>query len=287
MSSNNRLKDYIQLMRLDKPVGIYLLLWPTLWGLWFAADGIPHWHILLVFVAGVVLMRSAGCVINDYADRKIDPHVARTAQRPLAEGRISNRAALTLFACLCLTAYALVLTLNLLTIGMSFIALLLAASYPFHKRFTNLPQAHLGAAFGWAIPMGFAAVQNQLPPIAILLWFTVMLWAMAYDTLYALVDREDDLKIGVKSSAILFGRYDLLIVGLLQSAVICLLVLAGFWANLGWPYGLGLTFAACIAAYQQWLVRERDPSACFSAFLNNHWFGAAVFAGLFVDRLMY
>lgn len=274
--------EYKQLMRLDRPIGIYLLLWPTLWGLWFAAEGRPDWWTLFVFIAGVVLMRSAGCVINDYADREFDPQVARTKTRPLAAGKVDETEALALFCVLSIIAFLLVLTLNKLTILLSFVAVLLVASYPFHKRFTHMPQAHLGMAFGWAIPMAFAAVQNQIPPLAWLLWFTVVVWAIAYDTLYAMVDREDDLAIGVKSSAILFGQYDSFIVGCLQILMLLLLALAGALAELNLWYLLGLLAAAGLFAWQQWLLRHREPAAGFAAFLNNHWVGLVVFIGLFL-----
>ncbi len=280
-----RLHNYIRLVRLDRPIGIYLVLWPTLWALWLAADGVPEPKVLLVFLAGVVLMRSAGCAINDYADRHIDGHVARTRERPLATGSVTPREALAVFAVLSLLAFALVLLLNTLTIALSFGALLLAASYPFMKRFTHLPQAYLGAAFGWAVPMAFAAVSGEVPHASWLLFLATLLWALAYDTMYAMADREDDLKIGVKSSAILFGRYDRLIIALLQLLTLGLLLLAGLSFDLGLYYYLGLAAAALTNLYQQWMIRGREPMICFRAFLNNHYFGLLVFLGLALDRL--
>lgn len=276
-----RLREYGLLMRVDRPVGTLLLLWPTLWALWIAARGWPELLVMVVFCAGVFLMRSAGCVINDYADRDIDPHVARTKNRPLAQRRVSSKEALLLAGGLALTAFVLVLSMNMLTIAMSAVGVLLAATYPFMKRYTHLPQVHLGAAFGWAIPMAFAASLGAVPTTAWLLFIVTVLWTTAYDTLYAMVDREDDLKIGVKSTAILFGDADRLIVGVLQLAVLAGLVLVGLREAFALPYYVGLTVAAGLAAYQQYLIRDRDPQRCFQAFLNNNWFGAAVFAGLF------
>ncbi|MBU2477539.1 MAG: 4-hydroxybenzoate octaprenyltransferase, partial [Gammaproteobacteria bacterium] len=274
MHLQDRLYQYYLLTRLHKPIGILLLLWPTLWALWIAAQGLPPTQILLVFVAGVVLMRSAGCVINDYADRNFDQHVERTQDRPIAAGRVSPPEALVLFALLCVIAFILVLTLNRLTLYLSFGALLLAALYPFTKRYTYLPQLVLGAAFGWAIPMAFAAVQDQVPKIAWLLFVVNILWATAYDTFYAMVDRDDDVKIGVKSTAILFGSADRLVIGVLQILVLVGLILIGRMAGLGLYFYLGLLIAAGLALYQQYLARNRDKSGCFQAFLNNNWFGA-------------
>ena len=278
-----RLRNYAELMRLNRPIGIYLLLWPALWALWLAAEGRPQPLNVAIFIAGVVLMRSAGCVINDYADRGFDPHVERTKHRPIAEGRVSPREALVLFTVLCLAALLVALPLNALALALSVPAVLLAASYPFSKRYTHLPQAHLGAAFGWAVPMAFAAETNTVPPLAWLLFAVTLLWAVAYDSFYAMVDRADDLRIGVKSSAILFGRADRAITALLQLAVLGGLVGIGVWANLGAWYYAGLAVAAALALYQQWLIRAREPAACFKAFLNNHWFGLAVFAGILGD----
>jgi len=278
-------REYALLMRLDRPIGNLLLLWPTLWALWIAAAGWPDWHVLTVFVLGVLLMRAAGCVINDYADRDIDAHVARTQHRPLAAGRVSSNEALALFALLTLSAFALVLTLNWLTIGLSFIGAALAASYPFMKRFTHLPQAYLGIAFGWAVPMAFAAQTHTVPMIAWLLLLATLLWAVIYDTFYAITDREDDRKIGVKSTAILFGQHDRLIIGILQIILLGVLIIIGQLAALNWPYYLGIVAGALFFAYQQWLTRHREPQAAFQAFLNNNWFGAAVFGGIFVNFL--
>ncbi|OQX13093.1 MAG: 4-hydroxybenzoate polyprenyltransferase [Thiothrix lacustris] len=277
-------RHYARLIRLDRPIGIYLLLWPTLWALWIAAEGVPNLLVLLVFVAGVVLMRSAGCAINDYADREVDPHVARTKTRPLAAGHITPREALGVFAVLGLGAFALVLLLNGLTIALSVVAVLLAATYPFMKRVHHLPQVHLGAAFAWAIPMAFTAITGALPTlVAWLLFLAAVLWTTAYDTMYAMCDREDDAKIGVKSSAILFGQYDRLIIGVLQLLTLVLLVAVGILSERGVWYWLGLWVAALLSVYQQWLIRDREPQPSLQAFLNNHWLGMAVFAGIAAD----
>ncbi len=278
--TRRHLADYLRLMRLDRPIGVFLLLWPTWWALWLAADGLPDFKVWLVFTAGVLLMRSAGCVINDYADRHIDPHVARTRERPLAAGRVSPREALALFVLLCLFAFALVLLLDWKTVALSVVAVVLAAVYPFMKRVTHLPQVVLGAAFAWAIPMAFMAQQGAVPPLAWLLFVVTVAWTVAYDTWYAMVDREDDLRIGVKSTAILFAEHDRLIIGLLQGGVIAGLVLVGREAGLAWPYWLGLALGAGLFLHQQWITRHREGRACFRAFLNNNWFGAAVFAGI-------
>jgi 4-hydroxybenzoate polyprenyltransferase len=271
--------DYLLLMRLHKPVGIWLLLWPTLWGLWFAAGGVPPVKVLVVFVLGTVLMRSAGCVINDLADREFDPHVERTRDRPIAAGRVTPGEAIRLFVVLSLMAFGLVTQLNLTTVLLSVPAVLIAASYPYAKRFHSIPQAHLGLAFSWGIPMAFTALGKPVPwELCGLLMLANVLWAIAYDTFYAMVDRDDDLRVGVRSSAILFGRQDRLITALLQAAVLVLLAIAG--RDLGPWYAAGLGVAAILAGYQQWLIMERDRARCFRAFLNNAWFGAAVFAGL-------
>ncbi len=280
MTLSRRLTEYALLMRIDRPIGTLLLLWPTLWALWIAASGRPDALVLLVFVLGVFLMRSAGCVINDYADRGFDPHVARTRNRPLAAGRVAPREALILFAVLCLAAFALVLLLNRLTILLSLVGALLAASYPFMKRLTHIPQAYLGVAFGWGIPMAFAAQTGAVPATAWWLLAANVVWAVAYDTMYAMVDRADDLRVGVKSTAILFGRRDRLAVGLLQALTLALLAAIGVSLNLGAYYYGGLAAAAALAGYQQFLIRHREPARCFKAFLNNAWFGAAVFGGL-------
>ncbi len=280
-----RLTQYAYLMRLNKPIGIYLLLWPTLWALWIAGEGKPDFLVVSVFVLGVVLMRSAGCVINDYADRNIDPHVARTRDRPIASGKVAPQEALKLFGVLCALAFLLVLLMNRLTIYLSFGAVALAALYPFMKRYTHLPQVVLGAAFGWAIPMAFAAQTGEVPRVAWLLFVATVLWTTAYDTMYGMVDREDDLKIGVKSTAILFGESDRLVIAALQLLALGALALAGQAAMLGGFFYFGLALAAGLALYQQYLIRERRPDACFNAFLNNHWFGAAVFSGIVLAYL--
>ncbi len=274
-----RLREYTLLMRLHRPIGILLLLWPTLWGLWAAAEGLPNWLVFVVFVSGVVLMRSAGCVINDYADRNFDAHVERTRQRPLVQKRISSKEALLLFVALSLTAFALVLLMNRLTIYLSFAAVVLAASYPFMKRYTHLPQFYLGMAFGWSIPMAFAAQGNSIPPVAWVLFVANVFWAVAYDTAYAMVDRDDDIRIGVKSTAILFGRYDRFMIGLFHALCLVLLVLAGQLMKLDMIFYVSLVAAAGIAGYQQLLISKRDKKKCFQAFLNNNWFGLVVFLG--------
>jgi len=275
-----RLSEYEKLMRLDKPIGILLLLWPTLWGQWLASHGRPDWLILWIFVIGVVLMRSAGCVINDYADRKVDPHVARTRNRPLAAGRVSPREALLLAAGLSLMAFLLILPLDRLVLQLSVVALFLAASYPFTKRFFAIPQAYLGVAFGFGIPMSYAALWGAVPLEAWLLLVANVFWAVAYDTEYAMVDREDDLKIGIKTSAITFGRYDLVAIACCYAATLAILGVVGYARDIGWPFYVGLAAAGAIALYHLRLIRHREPHACFRAFLHNSWFGAAVFAGI-------
>ncbi len=283
----SRLRDYALLMRLNKPIGIWLLLWPTLWALWLASSGVPRLDLLAVFVLGTVLMRSAGCVINDFADRRFDPHVERTRDRPIAAGRVSPREALLLFAGLCLLALAVASRLDAAALWLSLPAAVLAASYPFAKRFHSLPQAHLGIAFSWGIPMAYAAVRGAVPWLeAGLLMAANLCWVIAYDTYYAMSDREDDLKIGVKSSAILFGRYDRLIVGLLQLAALLLLTEVGVLAHRGLFYALGLLAAAGFAIREQRMTRGRERGPCFQAFLDNNRFGAAVFAGLLLDFLL-
>jgi 4-hydroxybenzoate polyprenyltransferase len=281
----DRLHEYLLLMRLNRPIGVFLLLWPTLWALWIAAEGVPDGLVLFVFVTGVFLMRSAGCVINDFADRKLDPHVTRTRNRPLAAGRVTSREALLLFAGLCLTAFLLVLLMNTLTIMLSFVGVVLAAIYPFTKRYTYLPQVFLGLAFGWAVPMAWAAQTGETTRIAWLLLTATVVWATAYDTMYAMADRPDDLKIGVKSSAILFGEADRLIIGGLQVTVLLILLLVGQQLDFGPYYYLGLLVAAGFGVYEQYLIRNRDPQNCFRAFLNNNWFGLAIFAGLVLNFL--
>ncbi len=281
-----RLVEYIKLTRLDRPIGIYLVLWPTLWGLWVAAQGEPQPLVLVVFLGGVVLMRSAGCAINDYADRDIDLHVARTKERPLARRAIAPKEALGVFVVLSLIAFLLVLQLNSLTILLSIPAVFLAGSYPFMKRYTHLPQAYLGVAFGWAVPMAFAAETGEVPHAAWLWFMATVLWALAYDTMYAIADREDDLKIGVKSTAILFGRFDRLAIGVMQLLVLAVLVQAGLSFELRWPYYTGLLLASIFSVYQQYLIREREPQRSFKAFLNNHYFGMVVFIGIVVSYLI-
>jgi 4-hydroxybenzoate polyprenyltransferase len=285
LSVTDRLREYALLMRLDKPIGFFLLLWPTLWALLIAGEGRPDAQVLLVFILGVLLMRSAGCVINDFADTGIDRHVTRTQNRPLAAGRISKVEAIVLFVVLCLAALGLVLLLNTLTVMMSIVGVLLAATYPFMKRLTYLPQVYLGAAFGWAVPMAFAAQTGTVPPIAWLLFTTTVLWATAYDTMYAMVDRGDDLALGVKSTAILFGESDRQIIGVIQVMVLVCLVMVGVQAELGWLYYAGVGAAAGLAIYQQGLIRYREREECFRAFLNNNWFGAVVFVGLLMDYM--
>lgn len=275
-----RATDFFQLMRLDRPIGTYLLLWPTLWALWLAAEGVPDLRVLVVFILGVIFMRAAGCVINDYADRKIDAHVSRTRKRPLATGRISAKEALLTFGILVGISAALVLATNGLTIALSFAGLALAAIYPFCKRFTFYPQLVLGAAFSWAIPMAFAAQTNSLPMLLWLVYIANLLWTVAYDTQYAMCDREDDLQIGVKSTAILFGEADRAVIGLLQGLTLVCLLLVGSRFELGLFYYLGLLGMLLGFAWQQWLIRDRDPQACLRAFLSNHWVGMLVFIGL-------
>lgn len=278
-----KLRCYAQLMRIDRPIGTLLLLWPTLWALWVAGEGRPDPLITLIFVVGVFLMRSAGCVINDYADRELDPHVRRTASRPLASGKVSAGEALTLFGVLGLLAFGLVLLLNPLTIALSIVGIILAATYPFMKRFTYLPQVHLGMAFGWAVPMAFAAQTGAVPAEAWLLLIGVVLWAVAYDTMYAMVDREDDVRIGVKSTAILFGESDRAWICAMQLGVLGVLCVFGTQAELGFWYYLSVVAAGLLFVYQQRLIREREPERCFQAFLNNNWLGATVFLGILLD----
>lgn len=285
MTFADRLSAYARLIRLDKPIGILLLLWPTLWGLWLAADGMPDPMILVIFVLGTVLMRSAGCAINDFADRRIDPHVSRTRNRPLAAGLITAREALLIAAGLSVCAFLLILPLNLLTIQLSVPALFLAASYPFTKRFFAMPQAYLGIAFSFGIPMAFAAQTGTVPPLAWLLVLANLFWVIAYDTEYALVDREDDLKIGVKTSAITFGRFDVAGVLLCHGIFLSILAYAGILLQRGiWFYG-ALLIAFGLVIVQYGMIRKREPSRCFQAFLHNNWIGAVVFAGIVLDTL--
>jgi 4-hydroxybenzoate polyprenyltransferase len=271
---------YCHLMRIDKPIGTLLLLWPTLWALWLAGGGVPSPSVLLVFVLGVFLMRAAGCVVNDYADRAFDGHVKRTAGRPMPSGRVSEREAKILFVSLVLVSFALVLTLNAMTIWLSLAALALAWVYPFMKRVTNLPQVVLGAAFGWSIPMAYAAVSESLPLSCWLLFLANICWTVAYDTLYAMVDRDDDLKIGIKSTAVLFGRHDKLIVGLLQFATLLLLLWVGYLMQLGGAFYWSLLLAGALFIHQQKQVAGRERDACFRAFLNNNYVGLVLFIGI-------
>lgn len=277
---------WLRLMRLDRPIGTYLLLWPTLWALWFAGEGSPSLANLIIFTLGVVSMRAAGCVINDYADRNVDGSVERTKNRPLPAGEIQPNQALILFFVLLCLSLALVLMTNQLTIILSFGGLALAATYPFLKRFTHLPQLGLGAAWAWAVPMAFAAERNQLPVTLWLIFVAVILWTIAFDTYYAMVDREDDLKVGIKSTAILFGRYDLLIIALLQLMTLILLFIAGLEFGRSWFYMSGLIAAALYFVNQYIQARSREREACFKSFLNNHRVGMVIFIGLALDYLL-
>ena len=283
MKLTERLDLYEKLMRLDKPIGILLLAWPTLWALWISSAGQPNWIILWIFMLGTVLMRSAGCVINDYADRNFDPHVERTKNRPMAAGLVSKKEALALFAALSICAFLLILRLNKLTLLLSCAALFLAASYPFTKRFFAIPQAYLGIAFGFGIPMSFAAQTGQVPLIAWLMLLANVFWAIAYDTEYAMVDREDDLKIGIKTSAITFGQYDVLAVLVCYGMTLAILAGIGAWLKLGLYYYLGLAVALGIAAYHYTLIKGRERDKCFKAFIHNNWFGAAIFGGILLN----
>lgn len=278
-----RLRQYAVLTRVDRPIGTYLLLWPTLWALWLAADGVPDLYVLIVFLLGTILMRAAGCALNDYADRHIDGHVRRTTGRPLATGAIRPGEALAVAAALALAAFALVLTLNTLTVFLAFGAVFLAALYPFSKRFTHLPQVFLGAAFSWAAPMAFAAQTGSVPPLAWLVFIVNLLWTVGYDTMYAMADREDDQRIGVRSTAILFGEYDRLMVGLFQALTVLGLILIGIQFGLGAWFYASLLGGVVLFGYQQFLIAGRLPSQCFRAFLNNAWVGLIVFLGLAAD----
>lgn len=280
-----KVKPFWQLMRLDKPVGIYLLLWPTFWALWIAAEGVPDFSVLVIFILGVIFMRSAGCVINDYADRKIDGHVSRTITRPLVTGAVTNKHALILFVSLLAMSFILVLFTNTLTIQLSFAGAALAAIYPFMKRHTHLPQVFLGAAFSWAIPMAFAAQADELPKYIWLIYIANLSWTVAYDTMYAMVDRDDDIKIGVKSTAILFADADKVMIGILQGIAIFCLFLLGSELALNAFYYLGLLIAVGLMVYQQWLIRNRDKAGCFAGFINSHWVGVAVWLGLVLAYL--
>ncbi len=275
----SRLREYAMLMRWHRPIGSLLLLWPTLWAVWTAGAGRPSPMTVIVFVAGVFVMRSAGCVINDFADRKFDPQVKRTRERPLAAGRVTPREAIILFVVLCIAGFALVMMLNALTVALAFVGAFLAVSYPFTKRYTNLPQFYLGVAFGWGIPMAFAAETGGVPAAGWVMLGANIFWAVAYDTEYAMVDRDDDVKIGVKSTAILFGRWDRALVGACHALTIGFLAWDGVLVGQGLLYYAGLVGASMFAAYQQVLIRSRDRDRCFRAFLNNNYFGAAVYIG--------
>jgi len=277
------MREYALLMRLDRPIGIWLLLWPTLWALWTAGAGRPDPKVFLVFVAGVVLMRSAGCVMNDFADRRIDPHVERTRERPLARGAVSPSEALLVAGALGATAFALVLTMNRLTVLLALVGAVLTIAYPFLKRFTHLPQIWLGASFGWSVPMAFAAQTGTVSQLAWLMFIAVVLWAVVYDTMYAMVDRDDDIKLGVRSTAILFGAADRKLIAALQVLVLLVLWLIGQQAGFGAWYLAGLAVAAGLSVWQQYLLRARRPQDCFRAFLNNHYFGMAIFIGILLD----
>jgi 4-hydroxybenzoate polyprenyltransferase len=282
----HRVSLYEKLMRLDKPIGILLLLWPTLWALWIAGRGHPDWMLAWIFVLGTVLMRSAGCVMNDYADRHFDPHVERTRNRPLAAGLVSEKETLLLAAGLTLVAFLLVLQLNRLTIYLSVAALFLAATYPLTKRFFSIPQAYLGIAFGFGIPMAFAAQLDRVPPMAWWLLTANMFWAIAYDTQYAMVDRDDDIRIGIRSSALFFGRFDVPAIMLCYAIMLGILTHVGLRMGFKWPYFSGLTVAAALAIYHFTLIHDRDRARCFQAFLHNNWVGAAIFAGLAINYLV-
>ena len=285
MAISPKTRGLLQLIRFDKPIGTLLLLWPALWALWIAAQGVPDSTLLAIFLAGTFLTRSAGCIINDLADRNLDGAVARTRQRPLVTGAITVRAAVTLGVALMLLAFILVLFTNRLTVILAIAAVILVASYPFMKRYMPLPQLVLGAAFSWSIPMAFAAQSGALPPTLWLVYLGNLLWTMAYDTAYAMVDREDDLKIGIKSAAILFGQYDRVMIALLQTSSLICLYFAGQAFGLGLFYTASLVVSAVLFGYQQYLIRKRKPDACFRAFLNNNWVGMAIFVGIALNYL--
>ncbi|WP_188012789.1 4-hydroxybenzoate octaprenyltransferase [Photobacterium damselae] len=286
MLEMTKARAYWQLARFDRPIGSLLLLWPTLWALFLAADGWPSPHVFVVFVLGVIFMRAAGCVINDFADRNFDGHVKRTCQRPMPSGKVSEREALGLFGLLVLISFLLVLTMNTLAISLSVIGLALAAAYPFMKRYTHLPQLVLGVAFGWSIPMAYAAQSGQLPLAAWLLFAANILWTIAYDTQYAMVDRDDDLKIGIKSTAILFGRFDKMIIGMLQLGTLLLLTAVGGVLGLSQIFYWFLLLAAMLFVYQQMLIKQRQREDCFRAFLNNNYVGMVICIGLAVSVLL-
>ena len=281
----DKFKQYLLLIRLNRPIGIFLLLWPTLWGLWIASEGFPNTKILVVFLFGVFLMRSAGCILNDIIDKDFDKFVTRTQNRPLASDKLSSIEAFIVAVSLIFIAFLLVLTTNTLTVQLSFVAIILAGTYPFLKRHTYLPQFFLGLTFGWSIPMAFAATTNSIPKIAWLLLIANILWAVVYDTIYAMIDREDDLKIGIKSTAILFDDADRFIIGLIQSLALIALIIIGQQASLNTIYYFSLIIGGCLFLYQLYLIRNRDPKKCMQAFLNNNWFGLVVFIGLFINYL--
>ena len=281
----DKFKQYLLLIRLNRPIGIFLLLWPTLWGLWIASEGFPNTKILVVFLFGVFLMRSAGCILNDIIDKDFDKFVARTQNRPLASDKLSSIEAFIVAISLIFIAFLLVLTTNTLTVQLSFVAIILAGTYPFLKRYTYLPQFFLGLTFGWSIPMAFAATTNSIPKIAWLLLIANILWAVVYDTIYAMIDREDDLKIGIKSTAILFDDADIFIIGLIQSLVLIALIVIGQQASLNTIYYFSLIIGGCLFLYQLYLIRNRDQKKCMQAFLNNNWFGLVIFIGLFINYL--
>ena len=276
----SQLRNYGLLMRVDKPIGVWLLLWPTLWALWLASDGHPDQGLFVIFILGVFVMRSAGCVLNDWVDRKIDPYVERTRSRPIASGAVSPLEALVLFVALGLIAIGLASMLNRMAQMLAIVGAALTIAYPFVKRYVSIPQFVLGAAFGWAVPMAFAAQTGELPQLAWLVFGTALIWAVIYDTFYAMCDREDDLKLGVKSTAILFGEMDLFVIGGLQLVMLLALLFIGSRAGLGVWYYLSVLAAAGLMAYHQWLARDRQPAGCFAAFLHNHFIGAVVFAGI-------
>ena len=279
--------QYLRLMRVHRPIGTLLLLWPTLWALWLACAGIPPLNVLLIFVAGTFLMRSAGCVINDLADRKFDGHVTRTKDRPMAAGWVSPREAIAVFVILVTLSAVTVLPIATpLLLGLAVVAVFLAASYPFTKRFFAIPQGYLGIAFGFGIPMAFAAILDTVPPVAWWLLLANVFWAIAYDTEYAMVDRPDDLKIGIKTSAITFGRFDVAAIMICYALTLSILAAVGHKLHLGWPYWVGLMAAAGIALYHYTLIKDRDTTKCFTAFMHNNWLGAAVFAGILLDTLI-
>ncbi len=283
ISFSTRLLYYFKLVRLDKPIGILLLLWPTLTALWMASAGRPDWRLVAIFTVGTVLMRSAGCAMNDYADRDFDKHVKRTAERPLTSGKIAGWEAIMVAVVLTLISFLLILPLNSLTKQLSVLAVLIAGSYPYFKRFFAIPQAYLGIAFGFGIPMGFAAVQGQVPAAAWILLIANIFWAVAYDTEYAMVDRDDDLKIGIRTSAITFGRYDVLAIMLCYAASFALIFAVGWQMGLRLWFAAGMVAACAFAVYHYTLIRERDRMRCFAAFRHNNWLGAAIFAGIALD----